>query len=152
MHMGTGRCCPQPQGLGALGVCEACDPRKKTGTCPLVSTPGQAGGWAQPSHGASGRSPPTPMSPVGVGCLGLQEGGPPLLERALSGPRPPLQPPDHTGALSSAASVHWLAQPFLPIALSGRVPGSSLCHECGTHHLKIFKMTVNSKQLGLVLG
>lgn len=46
-------------------------------------------------------------------------GGPPLLERALSGLRPPLQSPGHTGALFSAASVHWLAQAFLPMTLSG---------------------------------
>lgn len=69
--MGTGHCCPRDQGLGPL----VCGPRRKTRTCSLVSTPGQAGRWGQLSPVASRRSPPTPMSLVGVGCLGLQEAG-----------------------------------------------------------------------------
>lgn len=147
--MGTSHCCPRDQGLGAL----VCGPRRKTRTCSLVSTPGQAGRWAQLSPVASRRSPPNPMSLVGVGCLGLQEWvGLPFWKEYFLARGPPCS---HlaTQAPFSAPSVSWLAQVFLPVALSRtRVPGSPFYHECGISHLRKFKMSVSSKQRGVVSG
>lgn len=79
--------------------------------------------------------------------------GPSLLERPLSGLRPPLQPPGRAGAPFSAASACWLAQACLPMALSGtesQAPFAVL--SVPSPPLRKFKVTVNSKPVGLVLG